>query len=59
METSFTVNLLEIASADENIDNFVNFCDAVHEKTSCTLERCNLGLLVRDLVSPPKKKRIK
>ena len=59
METSFTVNLLEIASADENIDNFVNFCDAVHEKTGCTLEICNLGSLVRDLVSLSKKKRIK
>ena len=48
METSFIVNLLEIASTDENIDDFVNFCDAVHEKTGCTQERCNSGSLVKE-----------
>ena len=50
METFFVVNLLEIASADENIDDFVNFCDAVHEKTGCTQERCNSGSLVKERV---------
>ena len=48
METSFIANLLEIALTDENIDDFVNFCDAVHEKTGCTQQRCNSRSLVKE-----------
>ena len=57
MGNSFIKHLLETASTDGNIEEFVNFCIAVHEKTVCNKEECNIGLLVKDLTTSSKKVR--
>ena len=47
IENLFIRHLLKTGSADENIDEFINFGVAIHEGTSCSREGCNMVLWLR------------
>ena len=57
MGNSFIKHLLETVSTDGNIEEFVNFCVALHEKKNSDKEKCNINLLVQDLITASKKVR--